>query len=297
MKRIGVIGRCQAVGIGDALLHMLDDCEVSTFMIQDIYRKDMLPHAEKALSKCDIVFSHYLYDLEGSISTNTLRKEVETLVLIPPMIFSGFHPDSVDLVWNGKVYTSPMGGYHSVIIAAAYSLDIPSGRVPALFNKFVYGRLGYFEEFAKARTYLDRSMQAYGLDITGEWPDWVSSGNFMHTFNHPKACVLASLAKLLAVRAGLVPAQTPTPEMGFDFLSMYAIWPLYPELAERMGLKGNYIFKKDGTPHFIKGEHCLMSLREFVEGSYQMYADVPAAAFDSEPLAKARSILSELLLT
>ena len=295
MKRIVVIGRCQAVGIGDALLHMLDDCEVSSFFIQDTQKKAVPPSVVEALAKSDIIFSHYFHDNEGLLSTSKLREEMGNLILVPPVIFSGFHPDCLDVIWNGANCNSPLGVYHSAIVAAAYSLDIPCDRVPTLFNKLVYGRLGYFEEFAKARTYLDSSMKAHGLDIAGEWPDWVRSGSFMHTFNHPKIGVLASLAKLLAIKAGLVPAQTPTPEVTLDRLALFASWPVYPELAEGLSLKGSYTFKSDGMIDLIKGGHSLMSLREFVEGSYEIYTDIPAAAFDFPALVKTRAVLSALL--
>jgi len=296
MRRIAVVGRCQAAGIGDALMHMVDDCEVHSFVAQESYRDRMLPHAQKALAECDLIFSHYLYADHGFYSTENLRKEFGEVILIPPVVFSGFQPDCIDLIVGHSSHPSPLGSYHSAIVAAAYSLDVPSDRVETLFNKFVYQRLGYYQEFAKARTYLHSSMKAFGIDISGEWPDWVKSGVFMHSYNHPKPIVLASLAKLLAIKAGLVPADTPTPELGFDFLSHFPIWPVYPELAQALGTKGSYTFKKAGTPVLIEGTHTLMGLREFVQKSYELYGDVPQEAFDLPVVAKTREVLAPLLI-
>lgn len=295
MIRIGLVGRCQVSGIGDALLHMLDDCEVSSFVIQDTYLEEMRPHAEKALLESDIVFSHHLHEDHGSLGTNTLRERVKKLIVVPPVIFSGFHPDCIDLIWERVIHSSPLGSYHSAIVAAAYSLDVPVDRVANLFNKFVYKKLGYYDEFARARVYLERSMHSFGIDISGEWPGWIRSGIFMHAYNHPRSQVLASLARLLAIKAGLVPVRTPSPDLSFDFLSLFSTWPVYPEIAEAFGVKGSYAFKKNGTPDLVRGGHTLLSLREFIEGSYAMYADIPAGAFDLPVVAKVRAVLSPLL--
>jgi len=276
---------------------MLGNCEMSSFVIQDSYLEDLRPHAERILPECDIVFSHYLHDDHGSLGTDYLRTKVKGLILVPPVIFSGFHPDCIDLIRDGVIHSSPLGSYHSAIVAAAYSLDLPVDRVANLFNKLVYARLGYYDEFAKARVYLDRSLRSFGIDIAEEWATWVKSGIFMHGYNHPRPQVLASLAKLLAVQTGLVPAGTPTPDLGFDFLSLFSTWPVYPEIADALGVKGSYVFKKNGTPDLVRGGHTLLSLREFIQGSYEMYADIPIEVFDLPIVAKTRVALSQLLVT
>jgi len=295
MRRIGVVGRCQSTVIGDAMRHMIEDCEVFTFAIQDVHIARMQSYAEKVLPHCEIVFSHILAEDHGYFSTRNLLAECRRIVPIPPIVFSGFHPDCVDLIVDGTGHPSPLGGYHSAIVAAAYSLDMPAERVETLFNRLVYKRLGYFDEFGKARTHLHNSMRDAGLDIAREWPDWVKSGTFMHTYNHPRSRVLASLAKLLAVKAGLASTDIAVPDIGFDFLSIYPVWPVYPELAEALGVAGSYIFKKNGTPEIITGRNNLLSLREMIRESYDLYAEIPARVFGHPIIAKTRAALSALL--
>lgn len=294
MKRIGVVGNCQAASIGNALFHLFGDAEVSGFVVGDVYKKNWMAKAESILSSCDVVFSHYLPDHFGMFGTEALCGNVRKLILVPPVIFGGFHPDCTELTWGANFYSGPMRHYHSAIVAAAYSLDIPVDRVPQLFNRLVFQRLGYYAEFAKARALLQNALKAEGFDIAEEWPRWVRSGVFMHTYNHPKSQVLASIAKLVAVKAGLLPERTPTPDMSIDSLAGAPVWPVYPELAEALGLRGSYIFKENGLPDIMIGEHNLLSLKDFIRKSYESYADVAVEAFNAPTIVKTRDVLAAL---
>ena len=290
MKRVGVVGLCQAWGIGNGLFHLLEDAEVSSYAVADLMEPNRLAEAEKILSRCDVVFSHYLPDQLGSLRTESLKKNISNVIEVPPIIFTGFHPDCIAFSYEeARVFP----GYHSAIIAASYSMGILADQVLPLFNKFVFKKLGYYEEFFKSRLYLGQLMASYGLDISEEWSDWMASGIFMHSFNHPKPLVMASLAKLLAIKAGLVTKRTPTPEVNLDFLGGIPTWPVYPEIAEAFGVKGSYVFSQM-SEHFSGGSHNLLSLRDFIDLSYERYAAAPAELFEIETIAKVRNNLMAL---
>ena len=63
----------------------------------------------------------------------------------------------------------------------------------------------------------------------------------MHIVNHPKIEVLAQLAQLGAKQAGLSGALAP-PEGVPDRLARCQTWPVYPELARRLGVPGSLTF-------------------------------------------------------
>jgi hypothetical protein len=77
------------------------------------------------------------------------------------------------------------------------------------------------------------------LDIGEDWQALLDQTPFMHTINHPKATMLGVIARLLAVKAGLVPKSTSPPELVHDALSAQAIWPVYPAIAARLGMRGS----------------------------------------------------------
>lgn len=290
MKRIGVIGLCQAWGIGNGLFHLLEDAEVFSYTVADLTDSDRFAEAEKTLAQCDVVFAHYLPDDYGSLSTEFLKKNTPNFIAIPTVIFTGFHPDCFSF---NQEETTSFPGYHSAIIAASYSIGLLPDQVLPLFNKLVFKKLGYYDEYFKSRLYLAHVMASHGLDITEEWSDWVASGIFMHTINHPKPQVMASLAKLLAIKAGLVVKGTPTPDVNIDFLGSNQTWPVYPEIAEAFGAKGSYVFSKVKM-NFWGGSHSLLSLRDFIDVSYERYASAPVELFEVDAIAKVRSSLLTL---
>ena len=65
------------------------------------------------------------------------------------------------------------------------------------------------------------------------------------------------------------------------------------QIAEVFGVKGSYVFSKMNT-HFSSGSHSLLSLRDFIDLSYQRYASAPVALFEKETIAKVRSNLMAL---
>ena len=296
MKRIGVVGSCQVIGVADALFHLLEGYEISSFFLGEFHKTE-IPQIGGDLAGCDIVIAQDINgDRYGPLATKNLRKEIKNLIVFPVLAFTGLHPDCAHLLMGRDIYCSPLDAYHSAIVAASYSLELSIDRTARLFNKLVFKRLGYLDEFAKARAFLQKTMNDYGLDIAGEWPGWMASGAFMHTFNHPKPAVLASVAKLIAVKAGLIPAQTPTPDLSYDYLSAASItFPVYPELVEPLGIKGDYVFRKRGLPDLTTGDRKLLSLRDFIQGSYDCYADVPLEAFNAPQISKVRATLSSVL--
>ncbi|WP_157096085.1 WcbI family polysaccharide biosynthesis putative acetyltransferase [Methylosinus sp. R-45379] len=295
MRRIAVIGVCQAWGIGDALTFLSEDADVIILEAPAIQNRGALHAASLLLEDRDLIITQGLPDEYGPLATEALRTRFPNLVQVPVFTFTGFHPDCIYLVLEGKAYSSPLGPYNSAIVAAAFSLGMPIDRVPGLFNAFIFRKAGYFDEFAKATEYARLVMSQFDFDIEPDWPDWLAHAPFMHTINHPKAFALASIAKLAAVKAGLIPKSKPIPTLPYDTLSTSAVWPVYPELGRPIGVQGSYIFKQPENYKEEMGHGVMMSLARFISGSYNFYGTYPREVFELDAVVRMRSVLTECI--
>lgn len=293
--RIGVVGNCMAPGIGIALRQILPDAEIFAFEAREVLRAEKLVPAAATLARCDAVFTHHLPDDYGPLAISALKDRHRGLHRLPTNTFTGFHPDCIYLSHEGKQYGSPLGAYHSAIAAAAYSLTLDASATLRLFNAEVFRQLGYLDEFGKARSFLAHEFQQCGIDLGDDIWRWMERGAFMHTVNHPKGVMVAGIAKLLAVRLGLISAHAPIPDLAYDALSVNAIWPVYPGIAEVVGVSGSYLFKRQGGPDLVGGAGVFHSLPEFVALSFEMYARWPASVFTAPAVARVASVVRRLI--
>jgi hypothetical protein len=194
--------------------------------------------------------------------------------------FTGYHPDCVYLITQDKTqYASPLGPYNSAIVAAAFSRRLSITDTIGLFCEANFHKLGYFDEFAKAKTFLKAEFSRSELDLETMLLGTSLRGAFMYTINHPKGWFLANIARALGQRAGIFTFARGSDPLLFDILSYNAIWPVYPEIAGRVGFEGNYLFKKPGMPDFTTGTVVYLGLHEFVQDSFDRYSKYPDEVF------------------
>lgn len=295
MMRIAVVGNCQAHGYAHGLAHLFPEAEVEAFEAAVIRNHRRLLPAAEALRGFDAVFSQDLGPEFGPLQTATLREAGPPLHRLPSIAFRGYHPDMSYLTAEGQVQGSPLGAYHSALIAAAFSLGVDEEDAPALFNRLVYARLGYMAAFGAARTLLLETLGGFGLDMAAEFEAWHARGPFMLTMNHPCAFVLADVARAAAIRAGLLDHGAPHVTPPHDHLANDTIWPVYPEIAESLGLRGGLLFKRHGRPVAPQGNALYVGLRRLVAESYALYRALPAAAFEEGQVGQVRRRLAEQL--
>jgi len=80
---------------------------------------------------------------------NHLKKipELNTKVTdIPAVYFDGYHPDSVYLSLEGKLFDGPIGISNSCIVFSAFQNQCSTKETEALFNGEFYQMAGYFEQ-------------------------------------------------------------------------------------------------------------------------------------------------------
>lgn len=293
--RIAVLGHCQVHGYAFALRHLLPDAQVVAYELGVTRKEEKLPALAEALDGFDHVFTQPADAGFGPVATDALRPRLRNMHRLPFTVFAGYHPDIAYLSLKGQVWGSPVGAYHSALIAAAFSLGVPQADVPTLFNRLVFQALGHFEAFAVARDQLLQHYAECGLEMSAAVARWHARGPFMHTVNHPRAFVLADLMAATAARAGLLPADATPQEPSYDGLAADTIWPVYPELAAALGVPGSLLFKQHNRPVQPLGNSTLLNLREFVALSYEFYGRTPAEAFLEGDVGRARARLAERL--
>ncbi len=259
-----VIGNCQAYGVARRLRHACPDLEVRAVglaeLTDDAARAAMLSrHAD-----AEWIATQPLNHSHGVLATDALAAEGRAVVRFPRVNFRGLHPDLLGpyaevggLAWRGN---------RSAIVAAAYAMDLPELRAAELFNAYVYGVLGYFDLYPKAEAHLVGEARRCGMDIAPALRDWLAQGAFMHVPVHPKPIALDWLARQIAGRLGV--ASRPPDAEPSDVMAPFGSWPVYPEIARRLGLRGSMIFH----PGALKPK---MGLRELIAHGYRDYARFP----------------------
>ncbi len=265
--KITVLGNCQAFGMAQCLRALSPEADVSGFIWNEI-RSDA--HAEqiaRGLEGQDLVISQFTgKSYHGALRTERLRERLGRLALFPNIHFTGFHPD---LIWMPKAVRAQdrrhrFGTWHSALILAAFVRGVPETIAADLFNAYIYGALGYFDEYAKAEQHHLDAARALDIDLEPQLASWRREGVFVHVPNHPVIGVFWSMAQLACEQLGLT--VTTAAAMPEDRLRHHNRWPVYPEIAKRLGVQGSLRFEPLGA-----GTQAV-DLQDLVRELYQVYA-------------------------
>ncbi len=266
--RLSLLGNCQAHVLAACLRQLNPDLQVTSVSWADLVSKESLARAAGALSQADaVVVQPVAAPRLEPLNPRALAARGLRILRYPPVLFTGFHPDAVHAPRRAGL-RSIIGAWHSALILAAFELGLPPHRTAELFNAYVYGVLGYFDEYASSARFLTEKARQTGWDISTEIETWRREGCFVHTPNHPRIDIMMSLAR--RVCAGLeldFDAEATPPPDPFDLA-----WPLYPEIGKRLGLRGEMLFTTtlDGGRSF--------DLDEAIAWFYDAYCRAPAGS-------------------
>jgi tetratricopeptide (TPR) repeat protein len=291
--RLAVIGNCQAYGIGLCLRALAPEVEVMSIQWADIRDAEDAERFVAGLSDYDAVISHPTKSVAmPALATADLGRRVKALHLVPSIHFTGFHPDVVWLPgppWKGQAW--PFGAYHSGLVMACFTMGLPPDRTLELFNAYVFAALGYFDEYAKAVEHHARAGQALGFDVGGLMAADGLSRPFMHVPNHPTIPFVFALCRQLCARLGIsAQAGEPPPDPFAD----HAVWPVYPEIAKRIGCEGSLVFRARRSRTAREPADRMLALDEVVAQSYRLLAAMPPEALDLPRVTDARAVLERL---
>ena len=264
MSRAFVLGNCQADGLSDWMRAAAPDLTVEHASIAGVAPGDpaMAAAWSTAIERSDIVFCQLTDEqmmMFGLPAVEAIVGANKVFVRLPVVAFKGFQPDCTDVFTGGAPIVGAMGPYHSAIAAAAFLEGLDLERALGLYNTFAYAALGYFAEFEAASIVLQENAGRMGLDLS----DGLRPGApvFMHTINHPGIGMLGHVALQGLRRAGVEHSSAPpTPH---DYLGDSFRWPVYPQIAARLGVEGGLSFQVTNA-----GGQTLIDLRALTEATY-----------------------------
>lgn len=285
MARIVVIGNCQAEVIAEGMRFFKPDAFSKHILSWEIPRwYDNVDSFINDLKSFDHIFSHNV-DLSPYLpgGLQELKERFTNAIEIPTVVFPAYHPDLVYVYrgqGSGEAVFSPIGAYNSAIALFGYKKDLSAYQTIRLFNEAVYRKLGYFDMWEASQNALLASGRDAGLSLASLFPKWTRSGCFMHSINHSKIEPLIDISKLLLGKVLGNVADADWRPFIVDPLQKDAVWPIYPEIAEKFGLPGSYMFRR---PDYANtSEQRYLPLETFVIQSLKSYSFHPKHALYSD---------------
>ncbi len=272
--RIAVIGNCQSYGVAYAMKLLDPSATVEHYLAIGKSHATVRVFA-KTLENYDYVFSHEFpagHLKDGGV--NELRGHFGGLILFPSITFQAFHPDLIYLLDETQGYAQlhgPQGPYHTALGVFAYRKGLSLEEANALFNRNVMEAVGYLDMWDSAASELiDYAKLNFAMDLSFELLTWARRGVFMYSSVHPKDFVLFDVAKKLFAKVGL-----PARELDFEYYSIRdlarrEIFPIYPAIAERLGVPGSYLFKLPNL-QLSAGVGDFLNLPQYLSACYKIY--------------------------
>jgi len=212
---------------------------------------------------------------------------------IPHIRASSFHPDIIEISRNGKRLESVMEVCHSRVIIYGYLNQLDVNEVKSLFTKELFKELGYFQEWDRDLKWARYQSSVTGWDVEALYSKWRHSGCFVHTPNHPKLSVLATLALEFALKNSLDIKFQDVRDVLVDRAASHSIWPVYPDIAEYFDTYGCYLFKPSSKgKNIFLDKNIAIGLDDFISLSYEYYDSISLTIedFDSATISDFKKI-------
>jgi hypothetical protein len=272
--RIAVVANCQSFGIAYAMKLLNLDATVHRFPVLFKSWTNV-----KTLVRTLKLYDHVFFQPFGSGyvrggSSEPILAELKDAVLLPTIIFTGFHPDQIyipDRPNREETINGPLGPYHSALALFAYLAGLPVDSALRLFRREVFDTVGYFDVWNGASEALLKEGQKFSLDFSEDLLRWTRRGCFMYSSIHPKPYVFFDFARQLMRKAGVPTRPVNFDDYAVDDLVRGVVYPVYPEIGEFYGIPGSYVFKGANFSLGL-GLGEFWDLRQFVSECYRVYA-------------------------
>jgi hypothetical protein len=274
VSRVGMVGNCQVngmVALADAMQNQLEFVGFE-FTEANMASLRQQSSADQPWRGLDVIWAHpnEQFALWLQQQPGAFRDRVRPLPTIDTL---GFHPDCSYVWQGGHVVDSPIGPYHSALVLWAHRQGFDVQHTLALFRREVFAHLGYFDFHAAGINHMVSKGRDCAMPMAAWLARWQAGGVWMHTINHPRLPVLADVVQhclgVLGIK-GAADARAVVP----DELAHSACWPVYPAVAEALGLagEGSYHFKCQRSPALHGKPVKYLGLEEFVAQSLALYA-------------------------
>ena len=264
MERWVVISNCQTLGLANCLQlqnpnAVVEACDFWTF-------KSGAEQWSHQLAAYDCIFLNDEILALGLVDFSRFA----CVVRVPPIVFSGYHPDLCYVSRGDDQVQTPLNDYHSIIALAAFKKGLSEADTLALYNMRTFEAAGYLPFWHSERINLLAYFRDYGYEMSHAFRRWTMRDGFMYGINHPKIECLYDLSLAATVKVGHTPVDGPF--LPHDNLRNGQVFPIYNELAETCGIEGSYLFK-------AAGHYRLLTLAQFIAGSFDAYRSCGAAEF------------------
>jgi hypothetical protein len=255
--KITVIGNCQANQLAACLSLLGRDL---TAEAQTMRRLDDL---RSRVENSDLVLVQPHVEEIDELPAR-LRDKIR---FYPRISFSAFQPDVLPPA--GRMKNSPIGrgGMNSRLTLYGWFKSMSVRETLSLFREEVFQKLGFFDHWDRARKLLLEEGERSELDLESDFERWAKSGCFMYLPVHPKGFVLADIAASILHRMDIALNDVDAGTLP-DIQKGRGHWPVYPEIAARLGIEGGYAFQTADHPSRPRST---LLLEEFVEKSYELF--------------------------
>lgn len=297
-NKITVIGNCLSTAVSSVCRAFFPQCEVINlhFEVRDIAGQfeEHAPNSDLILAQIGLDENIYPDGFDALVA-NFATSNPSRVLRYPRVVFAGFHPDCA-YAWRrdgGGSVSSPFG-YHSAIAVEAFRRGYNVDETIALFNEEVFDALGYFDYYAPSVHALEDECERAGLPRDIFPRKWLGLP-FMYSINHPRMYVAWDLVEHILRRADYELPAIDRERGQHDSFFPGPIWPIYPEIARRLGVAGSYLFMPP-TDYRPGAEHELYTLRQFVEKCFEYYRTLnfPAVALSQPTTTRFNQIDSDL---
>lgn len=258
VERWLVMSNCQTVGLANCLQAQAPQLEIAA-LDPGKFKKHRW-RANAAMRRYDRLL---IYPAMRSEIPAAKVERIATHVALPIITFRGYHPDLIYIHNRGQPLGGPISHYHSAIAFACYLEGIGAKEAMAYFNGPFFQACGYFDLWAAERDRLIAEFAGAGLDVRPYFSAWGRRGAFMYSYNHPRIRPLYDMASVLLEMQGLSPHRSDL--LPHDNLANSAIFAVYPEIGENLGVEGQYEFRAAGSYRSI-------GLEEYIGRCFALYA-------------------------
>lgn len=273
-QRIAFVGNCQVNMLAALCNAMQDDVQASGWEMTDLFFSKLKKTRfdDEMWANVQSIWAHPSEHWQAWLLQQPEHFKARVRAL-PTIDTLGFHPDCAYVHVLGKAVDSPIGAYHSVLVFWGYLQGLSVKATRDLFKEQVFRHLGFFDLHAAGVNHLVNKGRQCSMPVHLWLADWQKAGVWMHTINHPKPQVLADVALHCLAQLGIA-GVADARDVVDDELARSPCWPVYPEVAQALGLRtpGSYAFKGAHRPDDHGKSVHYMGLDAFIQASFALYA-------------------------
>lgn len=256
LVKIAVLGNCQRTQLSLCLSALTKDAVI------EAQPSRRLADLRSYIESNDFV----LFQRTGTQVLNELTPAERKKILVYPRIFfSGLQPDWLQCQRVG----SPIGrgSQNSALALYAWLHSLSVEETIALFCEEVFDKLSFFDQWERSRRLLLDEGNASDVPLEEMFESWRKRGAFMYHPVHPRGYVVADIARAIVHQLGLKLLDKPNEELP-DAQANGMQWPVYAEIAARLGFQGGYDFVTMASP---RRPRQILPLPEFVKASFAIF--------------------------